>query len=282
MSNQQELELTIKELKLLNYNAYLAATFALKQDFAKIVAIFLLQSELKKIIDIANDNMIGLIRIAWWKENLEDIFLHNKTKNHHLLKLIASFKEQINFQKLKVALEAFELDFAEEKLFKSKADLNNYIAKTYGIFFEIIAEILQINDCKIAKNLAQISFYCDFLQKIKQEDEKIVRFFYPNFFSELKIDAAFWQKNNSAKNYDENLVVIVKYIVDEIEILAQELAILEKNMPKKAKNIMLQKELILLILQNLKKNNFDIFAADLNAKTFLMKVKFFWRCFKYF
>ncbi|MBM5782223.1 MAG: hypothetical protein FJ368_02240 [Pelagibacterales bacterium] len=243
------------------------------------MAIFLLHEELKKVVDIAKEDMIGMIRIAWWRENLEDIFLHNKNKDHYLLRAISVFKSEVDFTKLELAFEGFNLDFSENKSFSNKEELYNYVVKTYGSFFEIIFDILQIKEAKIARNLALISFYFDLLKKIKKEDEKVVRFFYPNFFSELKIDAQFWQKNNSEKNYDKNLSEIVKYIVQEIEVLAQEIKIFEKELGKRERIIMMQKELILLIIQNLKKNNFDIFSVDLGAKKLLMKLKFLLCCF---
>ncbi len=276
----RDLENIVKDLKLLNYSAYLCATFALREDFKKIMAIFLLQEELKKVVDIATEDMIGMIRIAWWRENLED-FLHNKTKDHHLLRAITSFKNEIDFTKLDLAFDGFELDFAEDKNFLSKEELYKYVAKTYGVFFEIALNFLQINDTKLAQNLALISFYFDLLKKIKKEDEKIVRFFYPNFFAELKIGTKFWQKNNSDKNYDANLLVIVKYFVQEIEILSQEVEIMANKLPKKAKNIILKKDLILLILQELRKNNFDIFKVSLSAEKFSIKIKLLLKFFSF-
>ncbi|MBM5783088.1 MAG: hypothetical protein FJ368_06700, partial [Pelagibacterales bacterium] len=65
----KDLELIVKELKQMNYDAYLCTTFALREDFKKIMAIFLLHEELKKVVDIAKEDMIGMIRIAWWREN---------------------------------------------------------------------------------------------------------------------------------------------------------------------------------------------------------------------
>ena len=90
----------ISELKSLNYDSYLCSTVALQQDFEKIATIFLLQAELKKISDIASEDMIGMIRLAWWKENLEDVFLKNSHPQHHILEAILSFKDEVDFNLL--------------------------------------------------------------------------------------------------------------------------------------------------------------------------------------
>jgi hypothetical protein len=145
---EKNLKLIIQELRVLDYNSYLCTTFCEKKDFHKISAILLLQAELKKISDITDEDMVGMIRLAWWKENLQDIFLNNKSKNHHLLDVILSFKNEIDFELFWQVFEGFEKDFSEEKKFQNKVQLENYIFKTQEVFLLIILKILNFF-CKL-------------------------------------------------------------------------------------------------------------------------------------
>lgn len=277
------LEIILKELKQTDYNSYLCATFSLREDLKKIAAILLLQNELKKISDIASEDMIGMVRIAWWRENLEEIFLQNKKKNHHLLEVIYDLKNDIDYDLLKQALEGFESDFNSEKKFKNKAELETYIFKTREVFFLIILRLLNFRDQllskKLARNLAIISFYFDLLQKIKNEDEKVTRFFYDGFFSELGISAKFWQENNIGKKYDDNLLIIIKYVVKQMEEAFANIDKIRKLLPKNLRNLLVKKDLAEILLGKLRKKNFDIFTSDLLARSFAMKVRLLNRSF---
>lgn len=271
---EKNLKLIIQELRVLDYNSYLCTTFCEKKDFHKISAILLLQAELKKISDITDEDMVGMIRLAWWKENLQDIFLNNKSKNHHLLDVILSFKNEIDLELLLQAFEGFEKDFSEEKKFQNKAQLENYIFKTQEVFLLIILKILNFSDenlvKKIAKNLALISFNFELLKKIKNEDEKIVRFFYPEFFEELNIEIKSWKKNSD----EGNLLLVVKHLVSQINLAAEEIKKIEKLLPKNLKNLIVKKDLVQILLQDLRRNNYDIFASKISAKSFFVKIKF--------
>lgn len=269
--NRQNFYTTLQELRKSDYDSYLCATFSWHEDLPKIAAIFLLQSELKKISDITDEDMVGLIRLAWWRENIEDVFVKEKNKNHHLLNVFKLYKNEINYELLKLAFEGFEQDFSEEKKIANQQELQDYIFKTHEVFFLIILEFLsdQKNDYRsISKHLAQIYFYFDILKKIKNEDEKVVRFFYPDFFSELKINPKSWQKNGD----EENLVVIVKHLHGKIE---EACAAIDqyKKLPKRLKNLMLKKDLIQIILRDLPKKSFDIFAVNFSAKKLSVQLR---------
>lgn len=279
--SDSNLSIILKEFKQADYNSYLCTTFSLRQDLEKVTAIFLLQNELKKISNIVSEDMIGMVRIAWWKENLEDIFLKNKKKDHYLLQKIYDLKNDIDFSLLEQSFKGFESDFEMENKIKNQSHLEEYIFRTYEVFFLIILKLLNFKDefltKELAKNLAVILFYFDLLQKIKNEDEKATRFFYGGFFAELGVKAEFWQKNNVEKNYDENLLVIVKYITKQIENSCLKIDKIRKFLPNNLKNLLARKDLAEIIICDLRKKNFDIFIANLVAKSFTIKIKLLYK-----
>lgn len=274
----KNLQIISEELKSINYDSYLCATFSLREDFEKIASISLLQSELMKISDLTQEDMIGMIRLAWWQENLEEVFTKNKVAKHHLLESISSFKDEVNFPLLDHSFPSFEKDFAEEKKFQNKEELEEYIFRTHGTFIAIILKILGHENERLTQNLAIISFYFDLLKKIQFEDEKISRFFYPDFFEELNIDMNIWQKSAKKDNHEENLVLVVKHIVQTIESAAKNIKIdLKNSKNRRISNLLLRKELILIFLKDLRKNNFDIFSTNLSSRKSGIKLRFLGR-----
>jgi hypothetical protein len=79
--------------------------------------------------------MVGLVRLKWWKESLDDIFIKNKDSKNYLLAMIFKYKDQINYQSLSQSIKAFEKDFSEDNKFKTIEELEDYIYSTEGIFY---------------------------------------------------------------------------------------------------------------------------------------------------
>ena len=257
----------IKELRALDYNSYLCATLAYKDDFAKIAAIALLHAELKKITTISEEEMVAMVRLAWWQENLEEIFVKNQSKNHHLLETILQHRDAINYDLLQEALSDHIWVRSDQIWVKNKEELQQYIYQAYEIFFLVMLDIVACKEKKLAQYLAQISFYYDVLKMIKKEEEVVVRFFYPAFFNELGLAVTSWQKNDD----DENLCEIVKYIAAQIQKNCD--AIKSLTLDKRSKNLVLRSRIIEPILKNLEKNNFDIFTTNLVDKSLVAKLR---------
>lgn len=275
----KNLKIITQELRGLDYNSYLCATLGEKKDFPKIAAILLLQAELKKVASITEEDMVGMIRLAWWKENLQSVFVENKCKNHHLLDVILSLKDEVDFDLLIQSFDGFEKNFSEEKRIQNKGDLETYIFQTQEVFFLMILKILNCSDENLtkilAKNLSSISFNFDLLKKIKNEDEKVTRFFYSGFFEELEIEVKSWRQNDD----EENLKLVVKYLLNQINLAAKEIEKIEKDLPKNLKNLVLRKDLIQVLVKDLAKKEFDVFAINLNAKSFSTKIKLLLKMF---
>ena len=78
----------------------------------------------------------------------------------------------------------------------------------------------------------------------------------------------------------ENLQVIVEHIYSQIESASTAISKNEKNLPKRLKNLILKKDLVQIILQDLRQKNFDIFTANFSAKKLTTKFKFLFRALR--
>jgi hypothetical protein len=246
------------------------AIFVPKKEFAKVSSIFLLQNQLKRIRNLTNEDMVGLVRIAWWKEEVAKIFSGKNSQNHYLLNEIKKFKNEIDSELLNQCFQGFERDFVEEKDFKNSQELQNYIFQTQTIFYLtilqlIVPKIKKDLQKKIAENLGFTAFYIDLLKKIKLNDERVLCVFRSGFFGDFRFDLKSWQGNKD----EENLRLIVKNICLRIENLVSELekSKISKSLPIKA--LMIKSKIAKTHLQSLGKNQFDITASNLAVPNIL-------------
>lgn len=275
----RNLSIAIKELRNLDYDSYLSAIFTLKKNFEKIITIFLLQNQLKRIYYTVNDDMVGLVKIKWWKESLDKIFLHNKKSKNYLLAMIFENRKQIDYQQLNKSIAAFEKDFSEDKKFQNPEELENYIFLTEGNFYLLAMEIIEHGNSELFKKastyLGKIFFYYDLLKKIKNENSLTLRFFDSSFFNNLNNMPKNWADNP----HEENLKVIVNYIYFQILLNIQEFESIEKELPKSCYHLVLKKDLVKIHLTCLKNNNLDIFKTNFSSRKFSTKMKFLLKVF---
>ncbi len=275
----KNLSIAIKELRNIDYDSYLSAIFTLKKNFEKIITVSLLQNQLKRIYYAVNDDMVGLVRLNWWKESLDNIFIKNKDSKNYLLAMIFKYHDQINYQTLIASIKAFEKDFSEDKKFKTIEELENYIFLTEGNFYLIEMEIVGDNNKdllkKSAKYLGEIFFYYDLLKRIKSENGSILRFFCSDFFNTINSAPKTWSQNP----HEENLKVMINFVYFHILSAIEQLELIEKELPKSCYYLVLKKDLVKINLANLKRNNFDVFKTNFSSREFMTKMKFLFKVF---
>jgi len=62
-------------VRVRDYNRYLLSFFVPRQSRASLLAIMALNVELQSIPDKANDPMAALIRLQWWRDAIDAIYL---------------------------------------------------------------------------------------------------------------------------------------------------------------------------------------------------------------
>ncbi len=275
----KNLSIAIKELRNIDYDSYLSAIFTLRKNFEKIITVFSLQNQLKRIYYVVSDDMVGLVRLKWWQESLDDIFLQKKDNKNYLLSLIFKYQDQIDYQTLSQSIKAFEKDFGDDKKFKNIEELQQYIFLTEGNFYLLAMKIVDDDDKDLfeesAKYLGEIFFYYDLLKRIKSENGSILRFFCSDFFNTVNNTPKSWSQNP----HEENLRVMINYIYFQILSAIRKLELIEKELPKSCYYLLLKKDLVKMNLANLRKHNFDVFKTNFSSKKFTTKMKFLFKVF---
>ena len=122
---------------------YMCALLAPQDKRAGIMALLALNIELSRIGELTSEEMIGLIRIAWWREAVQEIYDGKPVRQHAVVLALAEAIKahslpQIDLQTL---IDARESDLGKTP-FATLEDLETYAARTSGLLHGLWAKIL--------------------------------------------------------------------------------------------------------------------------------------------
>lgn len=139
MDDSQEYSSNLQEmLREKNDEVYLALRLAPPDLQPQLFAMFVIFHEAYEACTMASEPIVGKIKIAWWRERLEEIAQGTKPRPHPAL-LALNCNHQ-HFPKILKILDEFEnmLDGWKPKNF---TEIATFISKTFGELFSICGEI---------------------------------------------------------------------------------------------------------------------------------------------
>ena len=94
--------LSLQELKLKDYDKYLAVLFAPKIHQSTLTALFLFAHEISQIPAEVSEPMIGLIKLQWWQDALDEIINGQmpRARIRFLKNLLSSANKLCSFAKM--------------------------------------------------------------------------------------------------------------------------------------------------------------------------------------
>ena len=115
----------------------------------QLFAVFIIFHEAYEACAQAQEPMLGKIKLAWWRERVEEIVAGTQPRPHPALLALGSKFE--HYADILQILDEFErlLDGWQAKTF---AEIEEFIRKTFGVLFAICGKITG------AKNAADIGF----------------------------------------------------------------------------------------------------------------------------
>ena len=120
---------------------WLASRFAPKATRERLVTLYALNYEIARTAETVSEGAIGAIRLAWWREAIEEIFEGKPARAHPVLLALAEMKEHLPRPALfEAMIEAREKDF-DPKPFASEAEVEAYIDATAGGVMRLAADL---------------------------------------------------------------------------------------------------------------------------------------------
>lgn len=129
-----------------DYDRYIATLFTPPKLRERLFCLYALNAEIAKLPFSVSEPTIGLIRLAWWREALEEI-LGNRPRKHELVaELYAEHMHKpLPITELQELLDGYEADI-ENPVTESLDELKTRIRNTTGKLNQIILKELGANE----------------------------------------------------------------------------------------------------------------------------------------
>lgn len=130
------------DLKLVDYDRYFTALLAPEPARAKLICLYAFNAELAKLPLSVSEPAIGFIRLAWWREILDEIKA-GRTRNHPLVEAMRT--QDLPLDAFAELIDGYEADIENPKPENLK-ELEARIRATTGKLHEIALVILGAED----------------------------------------------------------------------------------------------------------------------------------------
>ena len=136
---------------------WLAARFIVDvQARADVIALYALNDELSRIHETVREPLMGEIRLAWWREALDEIFAGGAVRRHRVVEALAEAVRRRGLARapFDAMIEARYADL-EAQPFGDDAALEAYIDGTAGALMALAIAVLAQADGLIARSAAR-------------------------------------------------------------------------------------------------------------------------------
>ncbi len=135
----------LHEIQKFDYDRYLSLIFAPKDKRDDLVTVILFNLEIARIKSKVTEPMMGLIRLEWWREALDEIFDPARTPRRHnvvsaLRELVVKYPQISKDNFLKI-INAREKDL-DDNPFKTLAEFDEYLLATSYPINKVMLDIL--------------------------------------------------------------------------------------------------------------------------------------------
>ena len=129
----------LRELKLLDYDKFIACGYAPPALQNCLAALFKFHIDVSQIPVLVSEPMVGKIKLQWWRDVINEILEGKPARPHPILQ---AFKgHNINYTNLLQIIDCYD-DVLDAKLPQGFVELTDFIIKTEVATLNIAAEIL--------------------------------------------------------------------------------------------------------------------------------------------
>jgi phytoene synthase len=140
------------ELRRHDRDRYQTALFAAGERRDALFALYAFNYEVARIREYVREPMLGLIRLQWWRDALDEIYAGKQPRRHEVATPLgaAIAAHHLSKSHFTALLDARTLDMAEAPP-ESLAALEDYAAATAGALNLLALEVLGVGDARAAE-----------------------------------------------------------------------------------------------------------------------------------
>ncbi len=141
--DEREAQALVQQVRTGDYDRFLAIQLAPPNKRLALYALTAFHIELARIAEIVSEPMIGHIRLAWWREALEQIEAQEPSRNHPVVRALAEIYPQSPeaFFWLHTMVDARAADL-DTSLIATEEAWRDYCANTAGALHMAFAHVL--------------------------------------------------------------------------------------------------------------------------------------------
>lgn len=160
----------LQELKLKEYDQYLAALHAPAEIREAIAALFLFHHEIYQTTQDASEPMVGQIKLQWWRDVIGEILENKPARPHPVLQALDG--SGVDYQRMLSVIDEYSklLDGWQPRGF---LELESFIESTICKIFELVAEVMSVeHQQELAKKYGLVFI----AKKLSQNSEAASKF----------------------------------------------------------------------------------------------------------
>lgn len=265
------------EVKNNDYYRFLCCLFTPAILRERLFTLYAFNFEISKIKDIVSEPIIGHIRIAWWREAIDEIYENKPVRQHEILKALSQLIKETDLPKEMVVniIDAHENEI-EFVIPKNLADLERLANETSTTLLEASLYLLGQKSGEGQEIAQHIGIAYGLVE--------IMRFMRVNASNSrlmLPEDLLAQQGITTDEIYSGKNLGRVKPIVKEIYGIAEnhlkQADVLRKKLRKEAVPIYLHSVIASSILNRIRKNDYDLFHSNLEENKANMLIRLFYK-----
>src|SRR5262245_14680955 len=138
----------LQEIQKYDYDRYLSVIFSPDDKRDDIISIILFHIEIARIKSKVSEPMMGLIRLQWWREAIEEIFDPERTPRRHnvvaaLNVLVAKY--ELDKDDFMTVINAREKDL-DDNPFATMQEFQDYLINTTYPINKLMLKVLRVYD----------------------------------------------------------------------------------------------------------------------------------------
>ncbi len=263
------------EVKNNDYYRYICCLFAPEYLRERLFTLYAFNHEIAKVKDIVSEPMIGMIRLAWWREALDEIYSGKQVRKHEVTRPLQELVNETGLPRefLEKIIDAREQELNLITPANIEA-LKQYIDATSTSLLLASLYIVGIKDkpaTDIAYHIGTAYSLVGIMRAARWNAGKRYILFPKDMLDKNNItedDIA------EGRNLDKTKI-IVQQLCDNVEINLRQAYILRKNLPAEALPVYLHTTLARFFLNNIIRNDYDLFYKDLEKGKLKILLKIF-------
>lgn len=267
------------EVKQHDNDRYLCALFAPEKKRAGLFALYAFNQEVARIRENITEPMMGLIRLAWWREAIEELYT-GTVRNHDVLtELHEAMQHRLLPQALfEQMIDGRERDMEEESPADMEA-LELYGEATSSSLFQLAFETVGIDSDeaqKLAYHLGIAWMLVGYMRAIRFYAAS-KRVLLPQEYLEKEgISAA----DIISGRHLEKTKPIVKILTERAKYHLREVKKLQHTVPSIALPVLLPAVIAAIFIRRIEKVNYALFQHDLEQNRVVIQLAVLWKAWR--